>query len=295
MIPTQALGAIRETYDRCRQRYATVDLSLEVFLKRIEEVVALTLDSHDPKSPDHWAAAFATLHHEDLFLALACSHGDRIAWEHFADDYLPQVQRFAAQSCRGRPESEDLAQEIVTTLLASMESGKDSKLAGYNGKGSLAGWLRVAVAHAAIDHFRRFRKEILVDNWETQGNEVQAAPDAAGPLRDAEPLDSRWGPVLSRLLAEELKGLAARDRLLLSLYYLHGVSLKAIGRQFDVHEATASRWLESLRQGIRKRIERELRLRHGFRGRDLDSLWRWVSDNESFSLERILTEKSGSG
>lgn len=294
MIPTQALGAIREVYDRCRQRYPTVDLSLEAFLKRVEEVVALVLDNRDLTSLDLWATAFATLHHEDLFLALACSRGDRIAWEYFADDYLPQVQRFATQSCRGRPESEDLAQEIVTTLLVSIESGRDSKLAGYNGKGSLAGWLRVAVAHAAIDHFRRFRKEILVDNWETQGNELPVAAEAATPSRAAEPLDSRWGPVLSRLLAEEIEGLAARDRLLLSLYYLHGVSLKAIGRQFDVHEATASRWLESLRQGIRKRIERELRRQHGFRGRDLDSLWRWVSDNDSFSLEKILTEK-GSG
>ena len=294
MIPTQALGAIREVYDRCRQRYPTIDLSLEVFLKRVEEVVALLLGSCDPTSPHPWTTAFATLHHEDLFLAVACSRGDRIAWEFFADDYLPQVHRFAIQSCRGRPESEDLAQEIVTTLLASMEPGKDSKLAGYNGKGSLAGWLRVAVARAAIDHFRRFRKEILVDNWETQGNEVQVMAEVALPSRGAEPLDSRWGPVLSRLLAEDLKGLAPRDRLLLSLYYVHGVSLKAIGRQFDVHEATASRWLESLRQGIRKRIERELRRQHGLRDRDLDSLWRSVSDNDSFSLEKILTEK-GSG
>ena len=290
MIPTQALGAIREVYDRCRQRYPTVDLPLEVFLKRVEEVVALVLDLRDLTNHDSWATAFATLHHEDLFLAVACSRGDRIAWEHFADDYLPQVQRFASQSCRGRPESEDLAQEIVTALLASMEPGRDSKLAGYNGKGSLAGWLRVAVAHAAIDHFRRFRKEILVDNWETQGNELQVTAELATPSRGSEPLDSRWGPVLSRLLAEDLKGLAARDRLLLSLYYLHGVSLKAIGRQFNVHEATASRWLESLRQGIRKRIERELRRQHGFHGRDLDSVWRSFSDSDSFSLEKILTE-----
>src|SRR5687768_16620711 len=290
MIPTQALGTIREIYDRCRQRYPTIDLSLEAFLKRVEEVVALILDSGDPTSPDPWATAFATLHHEDLFLAVACSRGDRIAWEYFADDYLPQVQRFASQSCRGRPESEDLAQEIVTALLASMEPGRDSKLVGYNGKGSLSGWLRVAVAHAAFDHFRRFRKEFLVDNWETQGNELQVTAELAIPSRGGEPLDSRWEPVLSRLLAEDLKGLAARDRLLLSLYYLHGVSLKAIGRQFDVHEATASRWLESLRQGIRKRIERELRRQHGFRGRDLDSLWRSFSDSDSFSLEKILTE-----
>src|SRR5688572_4743348 len=121
MIPTQALGAIREVYDRCRQRYPTVDLSLEVFLKRVEEVVALVVDVRDLTNHDSWATAFAALHHDDLFLAVACSRGDRIAWEYFADDYLPQVQRFAAQSCRGRPESNDLPQEFVTTLLASLE------------------------------------------------------------------------------------------------------------------------------------------------------------------------------
>jgi RNA polymerase sigma-70 factor (ECF subfamily) len=264
---------------------------MEVFLARIEEVVESELRS-DPDAVSAgrhtWLPIFSRLHHEDLFLASACARGDRIAWEYFADDYLPLVQRFAAHACKNLEEAQDLSQELVTSLLGSSETGRQTRLAGYNGRGSLAGWLRVAVAHAAIDRFRRSRKQVSLDEMEEQGREHPALSDAAVPVSIEDGLDSRWGPVLSRLLAQELQRLQTRDRLLLCLYYLHGVPLKDIGRQFSVHEATASRWLENLRKGIRKRVEREIRRQHGVRSRDLRSLWRWVSEKEGISLEKLL-------
>jgi hypothetical protein len=58
------------------------------------------------------------------------------------------------------------------------------------------------------------------------------------------------------------------------------VPLKIIGRQFGVHEATASRWLERLRSGLRKRVERELRRRHGLSVRDLASIWPWACESD---------------
>ncbi len=291
MIPAEALPEIREAFARCQRRYPTVQIALEAFLSRIEEVVGTgyAVDIRAESAGCHpWLASFSRLYHEDLFLAIACARGDRIAWEYFADDYLPLVHRFAAQACKNLDESEDLAQELVATLLGSDEPGRQSKLAGYNGSGSLAGWLRVAIAHAAIDRFRRLRKKVSLEELEEHGRDQQALTDSSVPASIEEGLDSRWGPVLSRLLSEELQRLQPRDRLLLCLYYLQGISLKDIGKQFGVHEATASRWLESLRQGIRKRVEREIRRQHGLRSRDLRSLWRWVSEREVFSLENLL-------
>lgn len=255
----------KEAYEKCRRRYPTIDLSCEDFLARAK---ASGVD-------------FARLCHEDLFLATACSRGDRIAWEYFADDYLPLVQRMAAQACRQFQESEDLAQEIVTGLIADK-----TKLSGYNGRGSLAGWLRVAIAHGAIDRFRRKRREVSLE--ETDGQEAEIPAEAKDAAWSGDPLDDAWGPILAGILHEQIRLLSARDRLILGLYYIHGTSLKIIGKRLGIHEATASRWLDSLRRAIRKQVERELRTRHSVRPGEIIGLWQWVAERGNLSLEQVL-------
>jgi hypothetical protein len=66
------------------------------------------------------------------------------------------------------------------------------------------------------------------------------------------------------------------------------VPLRMIGRRFGVHEATASRWLESVRASIRKQIERECRGKHGLSSREVRRLWHWISESGTFSLAGLL-------
>jgi RNA polymerase sigma-70 factor len=286
MIPGRAIAEVKQVYERCQRRYPTIQLSFEDFAARVDVIVGGLTAPPEADSVQHrvWLERFGRLHHEDLFLACACARNDRIAWEYFVDDYLPVLRRQAVQACRNLNESEDLAHEIVARLMEERE-----KLAGFNGRASLAGWLRVGVAHAAIDRFRRDRRLVALED-PAAGPPGGSVPVAA--LQDAGraegQMDARWGPVLSRALADEIRRLPPRDRLLLGLYYLQGVPLKLIGRQFHVHEATASRWLESLRRNIRKRIERELRTRHGLHRSEIQSLWHWVSENEGFSIQEAL-------
>jgi RNA polymerase sigma-70 factor, ECF subfamily len=286
MIPGQALTDVRAAFERCQQRYPTIRLALEAFMARVETAVA-DLTGGDAPEIRTWLQGFAQLHHEDLFLASACAAGDRIAWEYFADEYLPLLRRFAGRACRPG-EAEDLAQDLVTTLMSGAEAGRESRLTGYNGRGSLASWLRVTVARAAVDRFRKTRREVSLDDVQESGPARVEPRAPAEPVEDR--LDARWGPVLSHLLEVELRSLGPRERLLLVLYYVRAVPLKAIGRHFAVHEATASRWLEDVRRGIRKRIERELRRKHGLRPRELEGLWRRVGDRELAPLEKALAQ-----
>jgi len=283
MIPTLALPEIKKAFEQCQLHFPTIQLPFEDYIVHVEEIVAGLLGLPPTEFPEceAWLAVFAQLHHEDLFLALSCSRGNHIAWEYFADDYLPILQRHAVQACRNLNESQDLAQEIIARMMEDK-----GKLAGYNGRASLAGWLRIAVSHAAIDRFRRARRQVSLDELE-EPQRAAAATDQ-GSEKTEERMDARWGPVLSQVLADEIRRLPPRDRLMLNLYYLQGVPLKVIGRRFDVHEATASRWLENLRNAIRKRIEKELRTRHGLRPREIRSLWHWVSEDEGFSIRGVL-------
>jgi RNA polymerase sigma-70 factor len=281
------INEILQAFERCRRRYPTISLEFEEFRARVEQVLAGETASpgSDPGDRRRPGVSLGSLHLEDLFLALACSRADRIAWEYFVDAYLPVARRCAEQACRHLAQSEDLAQELVTRLLEDRR-----RFAGYNGRGSLAGWLRVAVSHAAIDYFRRNRKQVSIEEVEETGHGMAIASDTS-PARDrSEQLDARWGPVLLSVLVEEIRRLPPRDRLLLSLYYTQDVPLRTIGRQFGVHEATASRWLDRLRQDLRRRIEREMTRRHGIRAAELESLWRWASEEADFSLREAISE-----
>jgi RNA polymerase sigma-70 factor, ECF subfamily len=295
MVPAEALGEVHEAYERCQLRYPTIRLDFKLFLARIQEIVGEATagkDSTGVTDCHGWRLAFSALHHEDLFLALACVQGDRVAWECFAESFLPLIRRFAGGSCKNLEEQEDLAQEIVTVLMAGVEAEKATKLARYNGRGSLAGWLRVTVAHAAIDRFRRSKRLISLEEMLEHGKEPTARGKGAPHYREEEKVDSRWGAVLAELLAQEIERLASRDRLLLRLYYLDGVPLKMIGGQFGVHEATASRWLETLRRNIRKRVEKQLRKKYGMSSRDLRSVWCWASEEGAPWLEGLLVQSS---
>ncbi len=298
-----AVKEIREFFERCRRRYPTISLSFESYCSRVEGIIASCHGGHAaaggaPICPD-CASQLRQLHHEDLYLATACVSGDRIAWECFTDEYLPMLKRFAQQACRNCDASEDLSQDIITKLLGESlcvtEGGckglkseaaqslqnpaSVGKLASYNGRGSMAGWLRAAVSHAAIDGFRRAARQVSLEQMEEEGR--LAEPRHADPGDPPEErLDSHWGPILARTLKEELESLCARDRLLLNLYYVEGVPLKAIGIRFDIHEATASRWLERLRRRLRKRVERKMRKRHRLSARELNPLWHWISEAE---------------
>jgi len=255
-----------EAFERCLRRYPAVQISYEDFQARIDEILP-QLSLPDERSR---IKAIALIHHEDLFLAMACSRQDRVAWEHFADDYMPLLRRFSTQACGNAGDGEDLAQEITVKMLK-----ENNRLAGYNGRGSLSGWLRAAVAHAAIDRFRRSRKQVSIEDLSQDG----ASTDLTDPGKsdENEALDARWGPVISSAASESISSLASRDRLVLGLYYLRGVPLKAIGRQFGLHEATVSRWLDGLRKNIRKKVEVDLRKKHGLRAGEIRSLWKHIS------------------
>lgn len=312
MLPMEVLKEIRAVFERCQGRYPTIDLPFESFYERLAEILSAVHEVHAaggfPACSD-CLSALGQICHEDLFLTTACVRGDRIAWEHFADQYMPLLKRFATQACRNCGEGEDLAQEIITVLLGESHGASPAthqvngqapasvtprgKLHGYCGRGSLAGWLRAAVAHAAIDRFRRARKQVSLDEMaEKAGSQCTSISGPTGAAEER--LDARWGPVLASFVRKEIEHLSARDRLILGLYYLEGVPLKTIGLRFGASEATASRWLERVRRKIRKNVERELNRTHGLHGRELESLWRWVAESTDPKFETSLKSSSAS-
>ncbi len=137
---------------------------------------------------------------------------------------------------------------------------------------------RLETAIAAVEHKSRrtardeeIAKELHITLRELQDLYLQArgvrlsalaigedeGRDPADPGLD--PLDRMQENERRRLLAEEIEGLPERERLVLSLYYERGATLKEIGAVLDVTESRAcqlhTRAVARLRARVRARLE----------------------------------------
>ena len=195
---------------------------------------------------------FHSLRLADLVLARACANGHQGAWEHFLAVYRQPLMRAAIAITGSETLGRDLADQLYAELygLKVRDGVRHSPLDSYRGKGSLMGWLRTTLAQRHVDHHRRTRRELPLDD-PADGYEPQAAV-AETETPPAELL------LLGRAIEEALRQLAAEERFLLAAYYLDGRTLLEIAPLLHVHEATVSRKLHRLTGDLRKQIVRNL-------------------------------------
>ena len=236
---------------------AAYGLEREQFNEILERVAAAQnfgLELGARASRQQQVSFFRGLRLADLVLARACSSGHQGAWEHFLAVYRQPLTR-AAIAITG---SETLGRELADQLYAELygltirEGVRRSPLDSYKGRGSLMGWLRTTLAQRHVDHHRRTRRELTLDD-PADGYEPQTAiPEPENPPADL--------PHLGRAVEEALRQLAAEERFLLAAYYLDGRTLLEIAPLLHVHEATVSRKLHRLTSGLRKQVVRNLQM-----------------------------------
>lgn len=190
---------------------------------------------------------FRGLRLADLTLAHACALGREPAWERFLSLYRDQLVR-AAQGITGSATlGEELADSLYAELygLREVDGLRKSPLASFTGRGSLLGWLRTTLAQRFTDHHRRTHREAPLEDVDAP------APAAAAAI----PVEAN---ALTAAVASTLGELEPEDRFLLAAYYLDRQTLLQIARTINVHEATISRRLKRLLEGLRVRLLKNL-------------------------------------
>jgi RNA polymerase sigma-70 factor (ECF subfamily) len=191
----------------------------------------------------------AVAHADDLALAAACAAGDEAAWERFVREYRPVLYRAAdALDTTGR--ARELSDALYADLfgLTERDGERRSLFRYYQGRSSLATWLRAVLAQRYVDLLRAARRlDPLPDD--------ESAAPAATPDLDRARNTTRF----ERAFAQSLSDLDARDRLRLGLYYTQELTLAQAGRLLRESEATVSRQLARTRRAIRDAVERRLR------------------------------------
>jgi RNA polymerase sigma factor (sigma-70 family) len=223
----------------------------------------------------------------DVELARRCAGGDEDAWERFVRDYRPVLYR-AADALDPSGGARDLADALYGELF-----GK-SLFRYFQGRSSLATWLRAVLSQRYVDRLRANRKLEALPDPDRLGDEGSGRPigSASSPWAvDAlpDPDRRRHLDMLQKALARALADLDARDRLRLACYYAQGLTLAETGRMLKEHEATVSRHIARTRRSIRENVERRLRSETGLTDAEITECFGAASENAGdLDLDRML-------
>jgi RNA polymerase sigma-70 factor (ECF subfamily) len=214
----------------------------------------------------------------DLLLACGCAEGDEAALRVFDDEHLRDVPRLVARVERDAAAVEEIKQRLRERLLLPRDE-KPPRIADYRGKGRLTSWLRVAAIRIALD---------------LQASRP-SAPRADVDLVQRDPeldyLRERYRDAFREAFTAALDELEGRDRTVLRMHLLDGLGIDRIGQLYEVHRATAARWLDRARAELFEATRRRLRERLGVSASEFASIARLVQSDLDVSVCRILRER----
>jgi RNA polymerase sigma factor (sigma-70 family) len=221
----------------------------------------------------------------DLELARQCAAGNEPAWERFILEYRPVLYR-AADALDASGGARDLADALYADLYGVADVERRSLFRYFQGRSSLATWLRAVLSQRYVDRLRAQKRfEPLPDEDAAAPPHVSRADVVSDPDR------RRHLAWLREALEQAMNRLDSRDRLRLGCYYVQELTLADTGRVLREHEATVSRQLARTRRALRDQVERQLRDRHGLSDVQIAECFAAVSDEPGpFDLRGILSE-----
>lgn len=239
---------------------------------------------------DHLRAALGTVdpatlgsvRGEELFLAFACMRRDAVAWREFDRGWLAKVPSWVARVSSAAAFGDEVRQRLAVKLIGDGMS--DSKLTAFSGRGSLAGWLRVAAVREAYTLLRSQHGEVDAEDM---------LPRA--PCNDAELtlLKRQSARVFRGAFDAVVASLPDEERSVLKLHYLDGLTLPEVGQVLRMSRASVSRLIVQSRARIVKRIEHILREELGSEAPRLDDLAALVKSQLGPSIARGFLDASG--
>lgn len=219
----------------------------------------------------------------DLYLACACALGVPGAAAAFERSFAEVIARAIRRVDASPAFVEDAGQEIRARLLVRSGEGPP-KIAEYAGRAPLHTWLRTLSVRTALS-LRRGKKEHLHE---------ELAPEDDLLIADADPemgyLKARYQPQFEASIHAALAKLDARERTLLRLHLVEGMSIDALGAHYRVGRSTAARWLASARKALFEHTRAELTALLDLEPSEFESLVALVRSRLDVSARRLLGE-----
>lgn len=222
------------------------------------------------------------LHTDDLYLACAAGHGIAPASELFVRHFLAPIAA-AVQAIDKNPAFVDeVRQALHERLLIASET--PPRILQYAGRASLSSWVGVAAQRLALGMLR------------SEGAHQRAAARAGDePLAleldpELQYLKTRYRDAFKEAISLAIAQLPQRQRTVMRLHTIGGLTLARIATMLMVDESTVSRWVQRARADILDNAQRELGNRLGLRVTEVPSLARLVTSQLDVSVARLLAD-----
>lgn len=227
----------------------------------------------------------AELHAADLYLACGCAHGDRLALQ-IIDEVI--FRRIPTLISRLRPTetfAEEVAQQVRLRLLVADGEGRP-RIGLYSGSGPLLAFVRITAVRTAIN-LRSARGEAagvqLPD--EDHGRQQLAGGELDPELRY---LKERYRSDFEAALAGVFAALPSKQRNLLRLRFIGGLTDQQIGAALGVHQTTATRWMAAARAAVLDGVREHLKERLHITSSEFESLLTLVHSQLEVDLPAVL-------
>ncbi len=276
---------VAEAFEEARLAHGDLHLPFETFRGRILAI------AHKHLRPDAawWAIRdFARkLNTIDLYLASACGARGEAAWQRFAFLYRRVLRDLHQFISPGMEAASDLGDQTLIDMFLPDRSGQ-SRIASYDGRSSLATWLRVIVTNRSINERQRACNRVR-----RVEPEVEIPDGTAVETLDTTLVTSRYEKVLSDSLQSACLDLTNQDRLILLWRFEKGLQLGQIAKLIGVHQSTVTRQMERMLRRLRSDVVGILASKYQLTEEAIDEALTTFSDPaHSISLLGFLREST---
>jgi RNA polymerase sigma-70 factor (ECF subfamily) len=249
---------------------------IEVAAEDVIRAFALKLAADEP--PPVTAAGIS-----ELYLALACARGNAKAIAAFDRAYLDVVPA-ALASMKLPAATVDDVRSIVRDKLLLADGDTPPRVVDYAGRGRLRGLIQVTATRSAIDRIRHEEREA----------ELPARDLAAPANLELSLIKAQYREAFSAGFAQAVAGASRRDRNLLRLHFLGGMTLEQLAQMYGVHRATVVRWLAAARATVFGATRDHVANAIGAPSEELDEMFELVKSRVELSVERLLASVESS-
>jgi RNA polymerase sigma-70 factor (ECF subfamily) len=213
----------------------------------------------------------------ELYLALACARGDAAAIAAFERAFLDVVPVALAGMKLPAATVEDVRATVRDKLL--LREGGTPRIVDYAGRGRLRGLVQVTATRTAIDRIRLEDREAELP----ADHQIAAAGDIELSL-----IKAQYREAFVAGFTAAVATLERRDRNLLRLHLLGGVTLEQLAQMYGVHRATVVRWLGAARGALFDATRAHVAKTIGAPADELDQMFDLVRSRVELSVERLL-------
>jgi RNA polymerase sigma-70 factor (ECF subfamily) len=259
---------------RARAAHANLDVADEAFVACVARAAA--------RLPAG-GLALEQLEIEDLFLACACGQGAPGAAEAFDARCGARLRSAIASATKNEDERKEMEQRLRQLLLVG-SAEKPPHLSTFGGQAPLDRWVTVVAQRQIVTVIRSEQAERRAR--EGAAKEAAALEGALHP--EVAFLKERYKGAFEEAMAAALEKLPQRERLVLKLHLLSGVTVVQIGQMYGVSHSTVSRWLAEAREVVATEVREHMRAHAGLSPSELSSLAGLVASQLDLSMSRLL-------